>query len=87
MDSLKLLFYGYVFFYYYSQGQNVSILCHSKNQRENSPNFGYTWVKNGELVKMNVPYLYYEDLYQRGSILHINNVQVKINQICNRNFI
>lgn len=62
-------------FYMFVQGENVTILCLSKNGWEND-RFGYTWVKNWKLLKMDVPHIYYEDLYRGGSVLYVNNIQV-----------
>lgn len=62
---------------FFFQGDNVRILCFSKNDFVgNNERVGYTWMQNGELIKMNVPHLYYEDLYLGGSVLFVNNVQV-----------
>lgn len=58
------------------QGENLTILCQPKESSE-SRIFGYTWARsNRELVKMNVPFLYFEDLYEGGSVLRVNNIQV-----------
>ena len=53
----------------------MTILCLSKNGWEDDK-LGYTWVRNGKLLKVDAPSLYYEDLYRGGSVLYMTDLQV-----------